>query len=162
VIEDYVVAGALTLYLALVTALDFKVQRIPNWLTLPPMIAGLLWRAAHLDFRWAPFWAGCLALWLLNGMGGGDVKLLMALFGLFPRIELFYLLVLFTVACVAPVLFVRYARVHGLAVWLRRMLYRFARLRLFPSRAEMQMSAEPFTFIIALAGIAYVWVFWMR
>lgn len=158
---NYIIAVALTLYLVLVTVWDFKMQRVPNWLTMPLMATVLLWRVIHLDFQWAPYWLGCLALWLLNGLGGGDTKLLMVLFGIFPRMELLFLLLLFSIVCLAVVLFVRYARVRGLSMWLKRMAYRFSLLSLFPSRAEMQMGAEPFTFILALASVAYIWVFWV-
>ena len=149
----------LTIYLILAAVWDLRTRRVPNWLTLPLLAGVLVWRLAQWDFTFVPYWCACLAAWLLNSLGGGDVKLLMALFGLFPRVELFYLLLIVAGAGIGVVLFLRYARARSLGLWFRRMAYRLSRLDLFPSRSEMEAGAEPFTLFISLAGIAYVWVF---
>lgn len=149
---------ALTAYLVLAAVWDLRARRMPNWLTLPLLTGVLAWRLARLDFAFVPYWCGCLAAWLLNGLGGGDVKLLMALFGLFPRMELFYLLLTIAGVGIGAVLTLRYARARSLGAWLKRMAYRLSRLDLFPSRSEMEAAAEPFTLFISLAGIAYVWI----
>lgn len=155
----YVFKGGLTLYLIVAAVYDFRTQRVPNWLTVPPLVAILGWRVVHLEFVFLLYWAGCLAIWLLNGIGGGDAKLLMGMFGIFPRLELLYLFLIFAGVSLAVVLFVRYARLGKLKMWLTRTLNRLIALKLFPSRAEMEMAAEPFTVFISTAVIAYVWVF---
>jgi Flp pilus assembly protein protease CpaA len=149
----------LTLYLALAAAWDLSTRRVPNWMTLPIAALVLLWRLARLDASFLPFWLGCLALWALNALGGGDVKLLLVLFGFFPRLEQLTLLLVIAGVCIAAILFVRYARVRGLGVWAKRTAYRLSRLQFFPSRAEMATASDPFALFIALAGIAYVWAF---
>lgn len=151
---------ALTLYLALAAAWDFRTRRVPNWLTVPLLVTVLAWRLAHLDFAFLPYWLGCLAAWFLNSLGGGDVKLLMALFGLFPRVELFYLLLLIAGVSIGVVLLARHVRARSLGAWLSRSACRLSRLKLFPSKAEMEVAGEPFTFFISLAGIAYAWICW--
>lgn len=148
----------ITLYLLIATVWDFRTMEIPPWMTWPPLAAVLVWRTTQSDFRFVPFWGALFVIWLLNGMGGGDVKLLMVLFGLFPRIELLYVFLVITGVGIAVVLFMRYARAHSLRTWFRRMSYRLFFLKP-ASRAEVELGEEPFTFFVALAGIAYVWVF---
>ncbi len=80
----YVVAGLLTL-LAIVW--DWQVRRIPNFLTLPAFVAGIVFQAAF--FGWAGLEQAGLGfligfgtlflLWMIGGGGGGDVKLMGAL-----------------------------------------------------------------------------------
>jgi Flp pilus assembly protein protease CpaA len=149
----------LTAYLVLAAAWDLRTRRVPNWLTLPLLAGVLLWRLAQLDFTFVLYWCACLVAWLVNSLGGGDVKLLMMLFGLFPQVELFYLLLIVAGSGIGAVLFLRYARARSLGAWFGRMAYRLSRLNLFPSRSEMEAAAEPFTLFISLAGIAYAWVF---
>jgi prepilin peptidase CpaA len=86
-----------TLRLALLAGLllaavltDVRSRRIPNLLTLPGLVAGLLWWAAEAG--WAGLWTGVLGAltgagllflpFALGGLGAGDVKLL-ALVGAF-------------------------------------------------------------------------------
>jgi prepilin peptidase CpaA len=66
---------------------DLRTRRIPNLLTLPAAIGGVLFHAASQGLTGAGFallgWAVGLGLflpiYLLRGMGAGDVKLLAAL-----------------------------------------------------------------------------------
>jgi Flp pilus assembly protein protease CpaA len=149
----------LSAYLALAAVWDLRTRRVPNWLTLPLLVAVLAWRVARWDWAFVPYWCGCLAAWLLNSLGGGDVKLLMGLFGLFPRVEMFYLLLVFAGIGIGVVLVARHLRARSLRAWLISLAGRVVRLELFPSRSEMEAGAEPFTLLISLAGVAYVWVF---
>ena len=82
---DYValVAGFITA--AAVT--DYRTRKIPNWLTVPAAVVGLLYHS-FMPGGFGPLWclAGfavgfCLLLlpWLLGGGGMGDVKMLAAL-----------------------------------------------------------------------------------
>jgi Flp pilus assembly protein protease CpaA len=160
VILTVVLKLLLTVYLVVAAVLDFRTRQVPNWLTLPALVAVAVWRVWQLQFVFLLFWAGCVAAWLLNVLGGGDVKLLMVLFGVFPRVELFFLLLAVAGVSIAVVLLVRYARIpHGLRLLFKRTLYRLSRLQFFPSRAEAKMAAEPFTIFIAMAGVAYAWFF---
>jgi len=96
---------ALTTYLVLAAVWDLRTRRVPNWLTLPLLAGVLAWRLAQLDFAFVPYCCACLGAWLVNSLGGGDVKLLMVLFGLFPQVELFYLLLIVASAGIGAVLF---------------------------------------------------------
>ena len=62
---------------------DLRTKRIPNWVTLPLMVAGLI---AHFPGT-VELLLMCMALWLawtMGWMGGGDAKLWMALLWMIP------------------------------------------------------------------------------
>lgn len=77
--------------LSLVTGLiaivwDLKYHKIPNWLTLPAMLLGVVINLALNPGEWYVPFAGLLAGFILlfipfalGGIGGGDLKLLAAL-----------------------------------------------------------------------------------
>lgn len=74
---------ALLLLVLLLALYDLRAQRIPNWVTLPLLAAGIL---ANFPGR-IEVWLGCILLssaWRLRWLGGGDAKLWMALFWLTP------------------------------------------------------------------------------
>ena len=72
----FILAFFLTIY-------DLRTQCVPNWVTLPLLITGLM-----LHFPGASeIWLGCLFLfsaWRFGVLGGGDAKLWMALLWLVP------------------------------------------------------------------------------
>lgn len=107
------------LFLAIVVAftvvcliMDVRTRRIPNWLTVPTFGLGLL---AHtvvggwsgLQFSLAGFGTGfgvLLALWLIGGGGGGDVKMMGALgswLGAWLTIEVFIASAIVTIVIVS-------------------------------------------------------------
>lgn len=66
---------------------DLRTRRIPNWLTVPALVLGLVTHSvtggiAGLGFSLMGFLTGfgiLLVLWLIGGGGGGDVKMMGAL-----------------------------------------------------------------------------------
>jgi len=86
---DFVVAAVLLAALVAITAIDLRLQIIPDAITLPGIIVGFLANLATLRVSWGDsaigivvgggiFWAileGSLLLTGREGMGGGDVKL---------------------------------------------------------------------------------------
>ena len=62
---------------------DIRTRNVPNWVTLPLLITGLM-----LQFPGAPeTWLGCFLLfsaWRFGVLGGGDAKLWMAFLWLVP------------------------------------------------------------------------------
>jgi Flp pilus assembly protein protease CpaA len=62
---------------------DIRTRCVPNWVTLPLLMTGLI-----LQFPGVPeTWLGCLLLfsaWRLGVLGGGDAKLWMAFLWLVP------------------------------------------------------------------------------
>jgi prepilin peptidase CpaA len=82
---DYVAFVAI--FMALCAVIDFRTRKIPNWLTVPAVLAGLAYHGISHGgtgalYALAGFALGfCLLLlpWLLGGGGMGDVKMLAAL-----------------------------------------------------------------------------------
>ena len=86
---DFVVAAVLLAALIAITAIDLRLQIIPDAITLPGIIVGFLANLATLRVSWVDsaigiavgggiFWAileGSLLVTGREGMGGGDVKL---------------------------------------------------------------------------------------
>ena len=74
---------ALVLYVLLVSLYDLRAGRVPNWVTLPLLVAGVL---ANFPGTF-PVWIACLFVflaWHSSQMGAGDAKLWMALFWAVP------------------------------------------------------------------------------
>jgi len=82
-----------------VTVYDFRYRRVPNWITLPLMLIGII-----ANFPGAPaLWIGSILMltaWGSGWMGGGDVKLWLGLlwctfsfFGEFVTLIMFVILI---------------------------------------------------------------------
>jgi leader peptidase (prepilin peptidase)/N-methyltransferase len=74
----------LLLLLAFALALyDFRTRRVPNWVTLPLLLTGMFVHAPGSLDTWLGT-ALLFAFWRFETLGGGDVKLWMALLWLVP------------------------------------------------------------------------------
>jgi len=87
---------------------DVRTRRLPNWLTVPAFVAGLVFHTVTggwngLGLSLAGFGTGfgiLLVLWMIGGGGGGDVKLMGALgawLGPVPILIVFALSTMFVV-----------------------------------------------------------------
>lgn len=82
----YVFVGLVSLYTAVAAVVDIRLHRIPNYITVPAAVLGLLFHTFISGYgpvkSLSGFGVGFLLLllpWLLGGGGMGDVKLLAAL-----------------------------------------------------------------------------------
>jgi len=83
----YDFAALVAIFITLCAVIDFRTQRIPNWLTMPAAVCGLVYSGlapGGVGIAWslAGFAVGLALLilpWLLGGGGMGDVKMLAAL-----------------------------------------------------------------------------------
>lgn len=147
----------LSAYLLLAAAWDLRTLQVPNWLTLPAMAGVLVWRLAHVDVSFLPFWAACLLSWYVHALGGGDVKLLMVLFGLFPEVELVYSFLMGAGVILTLLVLWRRARSRKLRTFFVSLGNRILTFDIFPSDKPLQEQGEPFTFVISFVGILYAW-----
>jgi prepilin peptidase CpaA len=84
---SYDFAALVAVFMGLCAWIDYRTQRIPNWLTMPAAILGLIYNSlapSGVGCVWslAGFAVGMSLLilpWLLGGGGMGDVKMLAAL-----------------------------------------------------------------------------------
>ena len=73
----------LLIYVLAISLYDLRTRRIPNWYTLPLIVAGMIAHfPGHLDVWLASF--TLLSAWASGWMGAGDVKLWMALLWALP------------------------------------------------------------------------------
>lgn len=73
----------LLIFILAVSLYDWRTRRIPNWCTLPVILAGMI---AHLPGS-LDLWLACFLLvsaWLGGWMGAGDAKLWMAVLWALP------------------------------------------------------------------------------
>ena len=86
-LSGYVLAALVAAFTLTAAVIDYRTQKIPNWLTVPSALAALLFHlvtGGGTGFLWAlaGFAVGFALLiipWILGGGGMGDVKLLAAL-----------------------------------------------------------------------------------
>jgi Flp pilus assembly protein protease CpaA len=74
---------ALLIYILVISLYDLRYGKVPNWATLPLLLAGYL---THFPGT-IPVWIACLFVflaWHSGQMGAGDAKLWMALFWAIP------------------------------------------------------------------------------
>ena len=133
--------------------------RIPNWLTLPAMLAAAGYRIYEGHWQFLMSWLFIFLLWRVNVVGGGDAKLLMGLFALFP--EPLFLLVFAVLGLVARILLV--ARKY----WGRKPSELLAsasgRLRtgrFMPSHDELRTQGRSYAWTYCLPGVIYLWLLW--
>jgi Flp pilus assembly protein protease CpaA len=73
----------LFIYVLAISLYDLRTRRIPNWYTLPLILAGMIAHfPGHLDVWLASF--ALLSAWASGWMGAGDAKLWMALLWALP------------------------------------------------------------------------------
>ncbi len=165
---ETVALAVFALYLAVAGAWDLKTRRVPNFLTLPGIGVVLIWRTIRLvwmahaglpvlpELAFVPYWAGVWMLWTGRMMGGGDAKLLMILFGVFPTLQFLFLLLAVTGLTMALVLLWRYGRRRRIGLFISSLLFRLVHRRWFPTEAELSSEGEPTAFLFAGAGMIMI------
>ncbi len=146
---------ALSAYLIVAAAWDLKRGIVPNWLTVPALAFAGGWQLYQGQWEFLQSWAAIFTLWMLRFFGGGDAKLMMALFALFPGVDFLVAFCWVAVAATLPQIVLKYWRTSPLVV-ARRLGFRLA-TGLLPGEGELEESGVRSTWIISLAGMLYVW-----
>jgi len=151
----------LALVLAIACTTDLRKRRIPNWLTFPTILLGLILNLAFSGFdglRESAFGTGTALLMLaplfvLRWMGAGDVKLMMAI-GALEGPEFAFYACLWAAVCGAVIALIGLIRARRLTLSLQHLYYS----RLLPSTDGSFMTGSwrmPYAPAIAL-GCALV------
>jgi len=141
---------------------DLRTRRVPNLVTYPLMLAGILRAIWFHDPVFLLYWGALWLLWTARFIGGGDAKLLMGLFGLFPDMRMTWLVAASVFVTGIPYLVYKHrhalTNVSGWGSALRTLGMRLITLQLLPSPSEFDREAVPFAFSFCLAGAAYLWL----
>lgn len=133
---------------------DFKTRRVPNVVTYPLMMVGIVRGIAFCDGIFLLYWVVFFTLWTTRFMGGGDAKLLMGLFGLFPDFQLAWLVALCILVTGLPYLAYKYR--HQWRTIPPALFWRLITRQFLPSQAEFEKDAVPYAFSFCLAGGVYL------
>jgi Flp pilus assembly protein protease CpaA len=133
---------------------DLETRRVPNSVTYPLMVIGIVRAVAYRDGIFLLYWAVFFALWTTRFMGGGDAKLLMGLFGLFPDFQLAWVVAVSILVTGLPYLAYKYR--HQWRTIPRALFWRLITRQLLPSSSEFEQEAVPYAFSFCLAGGAYL------
>ncbi len=134
---------------------DLRTKRVSPAVTLPWIMVGVLRAVAFHDLSFIPFWAGIFLLWGYNVWGGGDAKLLMGLFGLWPDPRLMAIASLASLVAGVPFLIAKYRQVSLRSVT-SGLVMRIVTFSLLPTEQELDQGI-PFAFVYCLAGAIYLW-----
>jgi len=150
---------ALTCWLIAVVIWDRRRAIIPNWLTLPVMLAagGVRLYQGHLYVL--AIWVLLYLIWRVNIVGGGDAKLLMGLFALFPTYEFALLFSILVLVVSVPMIIARHwgKRPSDLAAALAD---RIGEGRFLPTREELETKGRQYAWTFCLPGVVYLWWLW--
>ena len=147
-------------YLAVASIVDLKTHKVPNWLTLPPMIALGAIRLTRFDLVFLAYWAGIYLCWAAHVWGGGDAKLLMALFALWPTLDFLWIECLTTLVLGIPLLIAEYRRSSPGELALRA-YSRLATGDILPGEEKLA-AGSPATWLLAMGGLVYSWLAWAQ
>lgn len=149
----------LTAWLVAISIWDVRTARIPNWLTFPVMLGAGIWRLYQGVWIVLPIWVLLYVIWRVNIVGGGDAKLLMGLFALFPTFEFAFLFAVVVLVVSLPLLY----RKH----WWRRpaemaqgVVQRINSGQIFPTQEELHSEGEQYAWTLVLPGLIYLWWLW--
>ena len=133
---------------------DFKTRLVPNSITYPLMLIGIVRAIAYRDGTFLLYWAVLFALWTVRFMGGGDAKLLMGLFGLYPDFQLVWFVAVSILVTGLPYLAFKYR--YEWRTIPRDLFWRLITRQFLPSPAEFEKEAVPYAFSFCLAGAVYL------
>ena len=133
---------------------DFKTRRVPNAITYPLMLVGIVRAVSFRDGIFLLYWIVFFTLWTTRFMGGGDAKLLMGLFGLFPDFQLAWLVAFGILVTGLPYLAYKYR--HQWRTIPRALFWRLITRQFLPNQVEFEKEAVPYAFSFCLAGAAYL------
>jgi len=149
----------LSAWLITIAVWDMRTARIPNWLTFSVMLAAGAWRLYHQIWLILPIWILIYMIWRVNIIGGGDAKLLMGIFALFPTFDFAFLFAVVVLVVSLPLLY----RKH----WWRRpaqmaqgVAERVSSGQIFPTQEELHTEGQQYAWTFCLPALIYLWWLW--
>jgi len=148
-----------TAWLVAAAAWDWRTGLIPNWLTMP-VVAGVgALRFYQGHWYVLIIWVLLYLVWRVNFVGGGDAKLLMGLFALFPTDAFALLFGVVVLAVTVPAILLKHWGKHPLRL-MQEVAGRLSAGKLLPTREELEQQGRRYAWSFCLAGIVYTWWLW--
>lgn len=149
----------LTAWFAATAAWDARWGIIPNWLTIPVMLGLGGLRLYQRHWIVLPIWVLIYLLWRVHIIGGGDAKLLMGIFALFPTFEFAVVFSVLLAAVTLPLLMLQHwGRRPG--DLLRGAAHRLQEGPLLPTQEELEAQGRQYAWTFCLPGLVYLWLWW--
>lgn len=152
-----------TLWMVVASAWDMRHHRLPNALVLPVMLGAMLWQLYRLiayadtSILFALIaWVVVFLLWQGHILGGGDAKVLMALFAMFPTVSFLILFSLVKVGVTVPLLVARYWGRRPADLW-HDLRQRTREGRWLPDQQELRIKGQSNCWTYCLPGAVYLW-----
>ena len=89
-------------------------------------------------------------------MGGGDAKLLMGVFVIYPTLDFVLAFALLILLIGVPWLLISRLRVRSGSLW-RSLYVRLLSRRIFPSAEDLSTRGKPSAWLFCLPGVIYTW-----
>lgn len=148
------------LLLVWLAANDLRTRHVPNTLTYPIMAAGVVRAVWVGDPTLMIFWCVLYLMWAAHIFGGGDAKVLMGLFGLFPDMRMAWVVSLSVLATGIPYLAYKHRRtitsLQALNTAARSFGWHIITLQFLPSQRQLDEEGVPFVLAFSLAGAVYL------
>lgn len=136
---------------------DARLRKVPNWLTLPVMLAAGGYGLYEGHWSLLIAWAVLFTLWEMHVLGGGDAKLLMGLYALFPERMFILMLAESILITRLPYLIMKYWG-RSPAELLTGGLQRLRTGNPWPTRDELQQRGCSLAWTYCLPGVVYLWL----
>jgi hypothetical protein len=145
--------------LALLSIVDWKTQRVPNFITLPALAALAAWRVSRGEEIVFLYWLAAFSLYIFHIASAGDVKVIMIELTLWPSMT-FVIVMGITVAVIGTT--VSIARYRGVRPFLAALQASGARLISGrpPSETELRFYGSPQVFLYAASAVVYLAMFY--
>lgn len=122
-------AVVLAAILLAVGVIDLAKGVVPIEITYPLMLAGIVRAIIVGDLSFLLYWFALAIIYLFNVVGGGDMKLLMGMFGLWPHLDFFIVMEIVIIATHLPIVLYRHLQIGKLrAQW--GTIFAWARVKL--------------------------------
>lgn len=166
---EVLVKLVLTLWMIRISMLDHRSGRIPNALTAPVFLGVGFYRIVVQGLMMGQFgklwlilaWIVLFGLWMLNFIGGGDAKFLMALFALFPSLEFLAALAFILLIIMVPLLILEFRmRDQSIGGAWRSLRARLMTGQILPTNEELQTQGRRYAWTFAVPAIVYMWIYW--
>ena len=151
-----ILIGATSLFMLSVAIIDLGTRRVPLWLTLPAMIGAIvyqLWWGGNITGLIIA-WGVAFLMWKLKLYGGGDAKVLMALFGFYPLLSLAWAQVAVSLSVAVPWLLFKYR--HQLQKSMVTVGTMAVTGNIFPATRGYRKNGHPVIWVYALG-----WLLWL-